>query len=63
MTKVQREDLDNWFQFYENNQTIREEKVNQLIKDLGGGTEWHMSDVEKELDKIVREYQNEEMGI
>lgn len=63
LTKIKASDLNNWYQFYESNEKVREEKVKALIKKLGGGDSWHMSDVEKELAIIVKEYQSLEMGI
>ena len=63
LSRVKYEDLDDWYKHYEPNEALRTEKLRQLVRDLGGGSEWNMSQVELELAKIVRAYQERKHGI
>ena len=63
LARVRYEDLDDWYKHYENNEALRTEKLRELVRNLGGGTEWNMSQVELELEKVVRAYRDRKFGI
>lgn len=76
LTKVHREDLDDWYRDYESNEAQREVLVDKLIEkileELSRNAPkrfsknmdcWDMSDVEIQLKNIVEAHRNKERGI
>lgn len=53
-------DLSDWYSAYEPNERRREQKVAELIRQLGPSPQggWHMADVEHELKRIVENHKN-----
>ncbi|MFZ4427989.1 MAG: CHAT domain-containing protein [Saprospiraceae bacterium] len=64
LTKVYRQDLDDWYRPYEPNEAHRDILVGQLIEKLPKSTEgWDMSHVEIQLRHIVEAHRNNERRI
>lgn len=59
LMRISKEDLLDWYQMFEDNEREREEKVQEMVNQLGNSPDgWHMSDVELLLKNIVEEHQN-----
>ncbi len=65
LTKVDKNDLDDWYRQFESNQVLRKELVGKLIEKLPKSEEakWDMSHIELELKQIVEAYRNKKRGI
>ena len=63
LTKIRLEDIEDWYRKYESNEIKRDEKIREIVQNLGGGDSWDMSHVERELDKLVQEILNQKFGI
>ncbi len=63
LSRVSLADLDDWYRHYEPNEALRVQKLEQLVKSLGGGNQWDMSYVEMELARVVSEFRERKFGI
>ena len=53
---ISRDDIDDWYRKYVDNQLDREELVDAMVNKLGKGTEWSMAAVEKLLKEEVQKF-------
>lgn len=59
LMRVREDDLLDWIEVFISNEKEREERVAELVAELGDNPEgWYMSDVERLLKKLVEEFHN-----
>jgi hypothetical protein len=63
LTKVDRQDLDDWYRQFEPNQSLRDKLVDALVLRLPKTEPWNMSEVEAALRHIVEAHRNRARGI